>query len=173
MRAGFLATLAVAAVLAGCSGTPEQPETKAPQWGPGGTADVAPVVGAPAPNVPAVPIDTKADGVPYGTAAAIPADRSTPAQQAEAAAAASAAGLPVTRQQRGTWACDNGETIELRFFPDQGIAVLVRGGQNVELQQESVPTGFKFSNGQTSITGNGDAVTLNVGMMAGTACKPA
>jgi membrane-bound inhibitor of C-type lysozyme len=104
--------------------------------------------------------------------AEIPADRSTPEQRAETAAAAEKAGLPVTNESRGTWACDNGETIELRFFPDQGVAVLVRGGQNTELQQEPVASGIKYSNGQTTIQGKGDEILLNVGMMATTVCKP-
>lgn len=79
----------------------------------------------------------------------------------------------MTNQSRGTWTCDNGETIELRFFPDQGVAVLVRGGQNTELQQERVASGIKYSNGQTTISGKGDEIRLNVGMMATATCKPA
>jgi membrane-bound inhibitor of C-type lysozyme len=51
--------------------------------------------------------------------------------------------------------------------------VLVRGGQNTELQQEPMASGFKYSNGQTTITGKGDEVKLNVGMMATATCKPA
>ncbi len=108
---------------------------------------------------------------PAGVVAnAIPEDRSTPEQRAEAEAAAAAANLPVTNESRGTWDCDNGETIELRFFPDQGIAVLVRGGENTELQQERVASGIKYSNGTTTIQGKGDEIILNVGMMATTKC---
>lgn len=51
--------------------------------------------------------------------------------------------------------------------------MLVRGGQNTELQQERVASGFKFSNGQTTVSGKGDEVKLNVGMMATATCKPA
>ena len=54
---------------------------------------------------------------------------------------------------------------------DQGIAVLVRGGKNTELNGEPVASGFKYTNGQTTIQGKGDELTLNVGMMAGTKCK--
>jgi membrane-bound inhibitor of C-type lysozyme len=173
MRAALWAMIAGATLLAGCGQPSAQPETRAPQWGRGSSADIEPVVGPPIANVPTVPIDTKADGAPYGMAAAIPADRSTPAQRAETAAAAGAAGLPVASESRGAWACDNGETIELRFFPDQGVAVLVRGGQNTELQQEQVASGIKYTNGQTTITGKGDEIQLNVGMMATATCKPA
>jgi membrane-bound inhibitor of C-type lysozyme len=166
--------IVVAALLAGCSSPQAQPETQAPQWGRGSNAETAPPPPAAVPQaIPSVAIDTKADGQPYGSATAIPADRSTPAQQAATAEGAAAAGLPVTNESRGTWACDNGETIELRFFPDQGIAVLVRGGQNTELQQEKVASGIKYSNGQTTITGKGDEIKLNVGMMATATCKPA
>jgi hypothetical protein len=173
MRAAFPATIAISMLLAGCS-PPTQPETQAPQWGRGSNAETAPPPPAAVPPaMPTMSIDTKADGVPYGMAIAIPADRATPAQRAATAEAAAKAGLPVTKESRGMWACDNGETIELRFFPDQGIAVLVRGGQNTELQWESVASGIKFSNGQTTIAGTVDEIKLNVGMMAGTVCKPA
>lgn len=172
MRAAVPGMIAIAMLLAGCT-PPAQPETKAPQWGRGSNAETAPPPPAAAPQaIPSVPLDTKADGQPYGSATAIPADRSTPAQQAATAEAAAAAGLPVTNESRGMWSCDNGETIELRFFPDQGVAVLVRGGQNIELQQERVASGIKYSNGQTTISGKGDEIKLNVGMMATATCKP-
>jgi membrane-bound inhibitor of C-type lysozyme len=125
------------------------------------------------PNVPAVPIDTVADGVPYGTATAKPTDQTTPAQRADMDAAAAAAGVPATAQTRTSFSCDNGETVEVRFFPDQGVAVLVRGGQNTELQSEPVASGFKYTNGQTTVAGKGDEITLNVGMMATAKCKAA
>lgn len=176
MRAAVPATIAIAMLMAGCapSSPGGQPDTQAPQWGRGSNAETAPPPPAAAPQAaPSVPIDTKADGVPYGTVNPTPVDRSTPEQRAETAEAAAKAGLPVTNESRGMWDCDNGETIELRFFPDQGIAVLVRGGQNTELQQERVASGIKYSNGQTTITGKADEIKLNVGMMAGTTCKPA
>uniref|UniRef100_UPI003CC6C8B2 MliC family protein n=1 Tax=Sphingomonas sp. TaxID=28214 RepID=UPI003CC6C8B2 len=79
--------------------------------------------------------------------------------------------VPAPKQSRTTYKCDNDETIEVRFFPDQGVAVLVRGGQNTELHPETVADGFKYSNGaQTSIRGVGDTLTLQVGMMAAAKC---
>jgi membrane-bound inhibitor of C-type lysozyme len=106
-------------------------------------------------------------------APAMPVDQTTAEQKAAAEQAAAAAGLPPTKQTRTTFRCDNDETIEVRFFPDQGIAVLVRGGQNVELNGEPVASGFRFSNGQTSIEGRGNEITMTVGMMAPTKCVAA
>ena len=80
MRAAVPGMIAVAMLLAGCT-PPAQPETKAPQWGRGSNAETAPPPPAAQPQaIPSVPIDTKADGQPYGAAgaAAVPADRSTP-----------------------------------------------------------------------------------------------
>ncbi len=172
MRAAVPGMIVLAVLLAGCSSPQPQPETRATQWGRGSNAETAPPPPAAVPQaIPSVAIDTRADGRPHGSAAAIPADRSTPAQRAATAEAAAAAGLPIMNESRGMWACDNGETIELRFFPDQGIAVLVRGGQNTELQRETVASGIKYSNGQTIITGKGDEIKLNVGMMATATCK--
>jgi membrane-bound inhibitor of C-type lysozyme len=153
-------------VLAGCSAPPQQ---QAPAAGP---------ANPPLPPVQAVPLDTRADGALPGSKAGaagggMPTDQTTPAQRAELEAAAAAAGLPPTPQTRTTFACDNDETVELRIFPEQGIGVLVRGGENVELQQEQVASGYKFSNGQTTVQGSGDTMTLNVGMMASASCKAA
>ncbi|MFN7400424.1 MAG: MliC family protein [Sandaracinobacter sp.] len=173
MRAAFPAMIAISILLAGCS-PPTQPETQAPQWGRGSNAKTAPPPPAAVPpTMPTMSIDTKADGQPYGSATARPTDQTTPDQRAEMEKAAAAAGLPVTPQTRTSFACDNGETVEVRFFPDQGVAVLVRGGQNTELQSEPVASGFKYSNGQTTIAGKGDEIKLNVGMMATATCKAA
>ena len=88
-------------------------------------------------------------------------------------AEAAKAGVPVTRQMRGEWKCDNDEVVEVRFFPDQGVAVLVRGGQNIEMQQEPVASGFRYVSGPTSIQGKGNEFILQVGMMTPTKCLPA
>ena len=119
-----------------------------------------------------LPVETVAPETDSDADLNLPPDQTTPAEQAELEAAAAKAGLPVTKQSRTRFSCDNGETIEVRFFPDQGIAVLVRGGENVELNREPVDEGFKYTNGQTSITGDKSTINLQVGMMAATACKP-
>ena len=130
-------------------------------------------------ETPAAPVEAPAVEMPPSDAPApevapatpeLPADHTTAEQKAELEKGAAAAGVPVTKQSRTTFACDNGETVEVRFFPDQGIAVLVRGVQNVELQQKPTADGFEYSNGQTTIRGKGNELTLNVGMMATAKC---
>lgn len=125
-----------------------------------------------APAEPVAPAAPVAEAVPAPAAPEIPPDRSTAQQRAEAAAAAAKAGIAApTKESRGTWTCDNGEKIELRFFPDQGIAVLVRGGQNLEMQSVPTGSGFKYVSGPTQIQGKGEELMLNVGMMATATCK--
>ncbi|WP_181160108.1 MliC family protein [Sandaracinobacter neustonicus] len=150
----LFAGLAAAALLAGCNKPAAAPEAPAPE----ATAVAPEAVPAPEAAAPAAPAE-------------LPTDHTTPAQKAEVEKAAADAGVPATKQSRTTFVCDNEETIEVRFFPDQGIAVLVRGGQNVELNQEPTASGFKYSNGQTTIQGKGDELMLNVGMMATAKCK--
>jgi membrane-bound inhibitor of C-type lysozyme len=152
MRAGWLMAAGLAALVAGC-GKPAEPQ-------PTPTAAEAP---APAPGAPAA-------GAPMAVGTDLPADTTTPEQKAELEKAAAAAGVPVTTQTRSSFKCDNDETIEVRFFPDQGIAVLVRGGQNTELQGEPVASGFLYTNGQTTLRGKGQALEMTVGMMAATKC---
>jgi membrane-bound inhibitor of C-type lysozyme len=153
MRANWMMAAGLAALVAGCGKPAEkQPD---PQ-----VAEAAPAAEAPAPAPEAA--------APVG--ADLPADTTTPEQRAELEKAAAAAGVPATQQTRASFKCDNDETIEVRFFPDQGIAVLVRGGQNVELQGEPVASGFAYSNGQTSIRGKGEELQMTVGMMAPTKC---
>ncbi len=139
------------------------------------TACNKPVEAPAAPEAPAAvaPVDTAVDTAVAApeAAPALPADQTTPEQQAALEKGAAAAGVPATKQTRVTFVCDNDETIEVRFFPDQGIAVLVRGGQNTELQQQRTADGFEYSNGQTSIRGKGNELKLNVGMMATATCQ--
>jgi membrane-bound inhibitor of C-type lysozyme len=79
---------------------------------------------------------------------------------------------PPPTENRGTFRCDNGETVVLRSFPGQGVAVLERGGQSVELQEQRVASGFAYSNGQTTVRGKGmTEFTLTVGNMAPTQCR--
>ena len=157
-KSPLLLAVALCGLLAACNKPAETPA--APVEAPA----TAPAIETPPSDVPA------AEAAPAAPAE-LPADHSTAEQKAELEKGAAAAGVPVTKQSRTTFACDNEETVEVRFFPDQGIAVLVRGGQNVELQQEPMGSGFKYSNGQTTIMGKGDELTLNVGMMATTKCK--
>ncbi|MCG2842841.1 MliC family protein [Sandaracinobacter sp. RS1-74] len=158
MKITLLGGLAAAALLAACNKPAETPAE-------------APAVETPDMEVPASDVPDIAVPEAGVVGADLPADHSTAAQKAEVEKAAADAGVPPTKQSRTGFACDNGETIEVRFFPDQGIAVLVRGGQNVELNGEPVASGFHYTNGQTAIRGKGDELELTVGMMAPTKCK--
>lgn len=159
MKITLLGGLAAAVLLTACNKPAETPAEDA--------AVETSTVEVPATDVPADAATPEAGAV----GADLPADQTTAEQKAELEKGAAAAGVPVTRQLRTTFVCDNDETIEVRFFPDQGIAVLVRGGQNVELNGEPVASGFKYTNGQTTIRGKGDELTLNVGMMATAKCQ--
>ncbi len=158
MKSMLFGGLAAAALLAGCNKPAEAPapEAAAPE-----ATEATAAAPAPEARKPAVVVNP----------ADLPADQTTAAQKAELEKAAADAGIPATKQSRANYVCDNGETIEVRFFPDQGIAVLVRGGQNAELHPEPADSGFRYSNGQTTIAGKGNELQLNVGMMATAQCK--
>lgn len=80
---------------------------------------------------------------------------------------------PAPAEMRVAYACDNGEQVSVRYFPQQGIAVLIRSGQNIELNGTSTPPGFTYSSGQTTLRVAPDrlAMQMNVGMMATANCK--
>jgi membrane-bound inhibitor of C-type lysozyme len=158
MRAGWLMAAGLAALVSGCGKPAETPAAA-----PAATETPAPEAAAPDATAPAA-------GAPMAVGTDLPADTTTPDQKAELEKAAAAAGVPATKQTRSSFKCDNDETIEVRFFPDQGIAVLVRGGQNVELQGEPVASGFLYTNGQTTLRGKGQELEMTVGMMAATKC---
>ena len=67
--------------------------------------------------------------------------------------------------------CDGSEYIEVRFFPREGRAVLVRDEKRMELQQQRTGSGFLYANGPTSIRGQGSALTLQDGRSAPMRCK--
>ena len=75
-------------------------------------------------------------------------------------------------EMRVIYTCDNGERVQVRDFPQQGIAVLERGGQNSELQQSVTPPGFTCSGGQTTLRVAQDRLTMqmSIGMMATASC---
>ena len=59
----------------------------------------------------------------------------------------------------------------MRFFPQQGVAVLLRGGQTTELQQQPSGSGFVYSNGPITVRGKGDDLSLEIGHMVPIACR--
>lgn len=67
--------------------------------------------------------------------------------------------------------CDNGERVALRFFPQQGVGVLVRGGRTLELQQQPAASGFVYSNGTHTVRGKGEDLVIEVGRMVPLRCK--
>ncbi len=69
------------------------------------------------------------------------------------------------------FACTNNEAVSVRFFPAQGVAVLIRNGENIELQQQPSGSGFIYSNGPNTIRGKGDDLTVEIGRMAPLQCK--
>ena len=105
-----------------------------------------------------------------GAGGPLPPDQTTPAEGAEAEAAAAAAGLPPVPFTRAAFACTDGQDIEVRFFPDQGIAVLIRDGVSRELQAEPVASGFRYAGQEVAIRGKGTTLDLT---LAGTtvACQ--
>ena len=70
-----------------------------------------------------------------------------------------------------SFSCMNGETLSVRFSPAQGVAVLVRNGNNIELQQQPTGSGFLYSNGPNTIRGKGDELMLEIGRMVPVPCK--
>ena len=76
-----------------------------------------------------------------------------------------------TPQTRVQFQCVNGEAVEMRFFPQQGVGVLVRAGTTLELQQQPSGSGFIYSNGPTIVRGKGSELTLEVGGMAPVHCQ--
>jgi len=75
-------------------------------------------------------------------------------------------------EMRVAYSCTNGEQVAVRFFPQQGIGVLERGGQNVELQQQSSAPGFLYVGAQTVLRVNEDRLrmTMTIGNMVATNC---
>ena len=67
--------------------------------------------------------------------------------------------------------CANGETLSVHFLMAKGVAVLVRNGRTIELQQQPSGSGFIYSNGPNTIRGKGDDLIVEIGRMAPIQCK--
>ncbi len=59
----------------------------------------------------------------------------------------------------------------MRFFPKQGVGVLVRNGRPMELQQQPAASGFVYGNGPTTVRGKGDELTMEIGRMVPIRCQ--
>ena len=73
--------------------------------------------------------------------------------------------------RRVPFSCTNGEALEVRFFSLQGVAVLVRNGTPIELQQQPSGSGFIYSNGPNTIRGKGEDLTVEIGRMVPIQCS--
>lgn len=73
-------------------------------------------------------------------------------------------------QRRVGFHCVNGEAIELRFFPLQGVGVLVRDGQSHELQQQPAASGFRYEGGGYRVRGKGRELSVEGNGQAPLAC---
>ena len=67
--------------------------------------------------------------------------------------------------------CTNGESLNVRFFTEKGVAVLVRNEKPIELKQQPSGSGFIYSNGPNTIRGKGDDLTVEIGRMVPIQCK--
>ena len=77
-----------------------------------------------------------------------------------AACATDPAAGPPASDRRVAFLCSNGENVEMRFFPQQGVGVLVRGGRTQELQQQPAASGFLYVGGGTTVRGQGDELRI-------------
>ncbi|MBW7901968.1 MAG: MliC family protein [Rhodocyclaceae bacterium] len=69
------------------------------------------------------------------------------------------------------FACADGQSLSVRFFPAQEIAVLMRSGEAIELRQQPSGSGFIYSNGPNTIRGKGDELTVEIGRMVPIQCR--
>lgn len=80
-------------------------------------------------------------------------------------------GMPDVPMNRAHYACSDGTDIEMRFFPLQGVGVLIRHGRNHELQQQPAASGFLYTNGPIRVQGKGDELMLAIGRMVPITCR--
>lgn len=65
--------------------------------------------------------------------------------------------------EKKLYECVNANPIEVRFFPNHGVAVLVLNSQTHELQQQPADSGFWYSNQLYTIRGAGNELRLEIG----------
>lgn len=61
------------------------------------------------------------------------------------------------------FSCTNGESLSVRFLPEREVAVLLRHGDEIELQQQVSGSGFIYGNGPNTIRGKGNELTVEIG----------
>jgi membrane-bound inhibitor of C-type lysozyme len=72
---------------------------------------------------------------------------------------------------RVLFACDDGQTVEMRFFPMQDLALMTRNGTTLELPQQISASGFIYSNGPNTVRGRGNELTVEIGRRAPIQCQ--
>lgn len=69
------------------------------------------------------------------------------------------------------YVCANGDKFTVAFNPADDTATLVRRGETMVMERQPTPSGFRFSTGNTNITGTTDQLTLNVPGFPPLACQ--
>ena len=69
------------------------------------------------------------------------------------------------------FACGNGEKVEMQFYPEQGMGVLLRSGWTVDLPRQAAASGYAYSNGPTTVLGKGNELTIQIGHLAPIWCR--
>ncbi len=87
------------------------------------------------------------------------------------AVGACSSATPADADREVAFTCANGDSVAVRFSPGNRKAVLIRGGQGVELSQQPSGSGFVYSNGPNTIRGKGQDLTVEVGRMVPIQCK--
>ncbi|MGD9602198.1 MAG: MliC family protein [Gammaproteobacteria bacterium] len=70
-----------------------------------------------------------------------------------------------------TYGCDDGVSIEVRYFPREQVAMLERDGQSMELRQQPAASGFLYGDGRYALRGKEDDLTLEIGRRAPIGCQ--
>lgn len=100
--------------------------------------------------------------------------KTTPTATSLAGAALLLAACATAPSASGTrevaFACDNGETLAVRFSDAPPQAVLVRNGAQFVLPQQPSGSGFRYGDARHAIRGKGDALTVEIGRMAPIQC---
>ena len=88
-------------------------------------------------------------------------DRAPAPEQRQPAPRTEAAGSEIAPRRISLgYHCDDGSAIELRLFPEQGVAVLVRPGGTAELDGLQGPDGLRFGRPGLDVRGTALDVTI-------------
>lgn len=90
---------------------------------------------------------------PSPAPAPVPAPEPAPAPAPEPAA-------PATEMNEVAFDCGEAGAVAVRFFPQQGVAVLVRDGQTLEMQPEPTGSGFAYRGGATVLRGQAEELRI-------------